>query len=138
MMQERAKRLPLHWLLPLTMVVLIWTLARDPVPEVNQITAAAAQALLADGDVLVLDVRERDAYDKEHLPNAVAVPIDDLKQRSQEFEADKANDVVVYCGDGSSRGQRGTDVLNQAGFTRAVNLEGGLPAWRAANLPTVK
>ena len=137
-MQKLTARLPLDWLLPLSLLVMIWTLARNPVPDVNQVTPAAAQALLADAGALVLDVRERDAYDKEHLPNAVAVPIGELKQRLHEFEADKASDIVVYCGDGSSRGPRGTDILNKAGFTRAVNLEGGLPSWRAAKLPTIK
>ena len=44
--------------------------------------------------------------------------------------------VVVYCGDGARTGPEGTYVMNQAGYSGAVNLTGGLEGWAQAGLPT--
>jgi len=43
---------------------------------------------------------------------------------------DKA--IVIYCGDGVTRGPESTELLNKAGFTKAVNLEHGLESWSEA------
>ena len=104
-----------------------------PLPEVSSISVEETLALIAKTGVLILDVREKSAYDKDHLPNAISVPIGDLNQRLQEFEAHKQMDVVVYCNDGSRRGPTATAQLNAAGFSQAKNLAGGIEAWRASS-----
>ena len=78
-----------------------------PLPEVSSISVEETLALIAKTGVLILDVREKSAYDKDHLPNAISVPIGDLNQRLQEFEAHQQKEVVVYCNDGSRRGPSG-------------------------------
>jgi len=44
--------------------------------------------------------------------------------------------VIVYCGDGSTRGPEAAHLLAQAGFTQAANLRPGFSGWRDAGLPT--
>jgi len=102
-----------------------------PVPEISAEGAAAAMARGA----LVIDVRDRTAYEKGHIAGAIAVPLEELKRRAGEFAAMKGKELVVYCGDGSTLGPQATRVLNDAGRPDAKNLTGGYSGWKAAGQP---
>jgi rhodanese-related sulfurtransferase len=47
----------------------------------------------------------------------------------------KDRPIVVYCNDGLVTGPRGTEILNKAGFARAVKLKEGIEGWSAAGYP---
>ncbi len=106
-------------------------------PVVGQLKPVEAFALVQAGSTLVLDVREKDAYDNGHLPGAISVPIGELDKRIEEFDAHKAEEVIVYCNDGSRRGPVATDKMNKAGYPGAKNLNGGIEGWRKANYQTI-
>lgn len=101
------------------------------VPEISVTDAITAIARGA----TVIDVRGRDAYDNGHIPNAVSVPLDELKRRAAEFAAVKDKEYVIYCGDGSTLGPQGTQALVDAGHPATKNLAAGLPGWKAAGNP---
>lgn len=101
------------------------------VPEISVEDAAAA---IAHGAV-VIDVRERAAYERGHIAGAISVPLEELKRRAGEFVTMKDKGLVVYCGDGSTLGPQGTKVLNDAGRPDARNLTGGYSGWKAAGHP---
>lgn len=101
------------------------------VPEISVSDAAAAMRRGA----VVIDVRERAAYERGHIAGAIAVPLEELKRRAAEFAAIRNNELVVYCGDGSTLGPQGTKVLNDAGRADARNLSGGYSGWKAAGQP---
>jgi len=101
------------------------------VPEISIIDALAA---IARGAV-VIDVRGRDAYEKGHIDGAVSVPLEDLKRRAAEYAAQTDKEYVIYCGDGSTLGPQGTQVLVEAGHPATKNLTAGLSGWRAAGHP---
>jgi len=101
------------------------------VPEISIGDAVTAIARGA----MVIDVRERDAYEKGHIPNAVSVPLDELRRRAAEFAAVKDKEFVIYCGDGSTLGPQGTQALTDAGHPATKNLAAGLPGWKAAGHP---
>jgi rhodanese-related sulfurtransferase len=101
------------------------------VPEISASDAATA----IDRGALVIDVRGRAAYEKGHIPNAVSVPLDELRRRAAEFAAVRDKEYVIYCGNGSTLGPRGTQVLIDAGHPAARNLSGGMPGWKAAGQP---
>ena len=46
--------------------------------------------------------------------------------------------IVITCCETGMRSQAAARVLQSQGFTKVVNLRGGLQAWRAENLPLVK
>ncbi len=102
-------------------------------PEISVEEAAVA---IARGAV-VIDVRERPAYEKGHITGAIAVPLEELKRRAGEFVAMKGKGLVVYGGDGSTLGPEATKVLNDAGRPDARNLTGGYSGWKAAGHPVV-
>lgn len=103
-------------------------------PAVPEISVQDAAAAIARGAV-VIDVRERSAYERGHIAGATAVPLEELKRRAAEFAAMKDRQLVVYCGDGSTLGPQGTKALNDAGRPDARNLKGGYSGWKAAGQP---
>ncbi len=46
-------------------------------------------------DVFFIDVRPDDEFQKDHLPNAVSIPLNELDQRMSEIPKDKL--VIAYC-----------------------------------------
>jgi rhodanese-related sulfurtransferase len=112
-------------------------LRQAPVSQVNvkEVTALEAKALM-DAGALVIDVRDRAASDRLHLPGALLIPVEVLFAHLGQLEAAKSKNVVVYCGNGSSRGPEAAAILSNAGFTQVVNLKSGIEGWRSAGLPT--
>ena len=110
--------------------------AATPQFNVNEVTALEAKALI-DAGALVIDVRERTASERDHLPGAKLIPLEVLPDRLAQLESAKAKSIVVYCGNGSTRGPVATSKLNSAGFAHAVNMKSGFDGWRKAGLPTV-
>ncbi len=102
--------------------------------KVPEISVEGAAAAIARGAV-VIDVRERSAYERGHIAGAISVPLAELKRRASEFAAMTSKEFVVYCGDGSMLGPAGTKALNTAGHSGAMNLAAGYSGWKAAGRP---
>ena len=107
--------------------------------KVQHVGVSAARELI-DAGALVVDVRPRDRYQGRHIPGAIAVPLADLEAALPEAirAIPKDRSIVVYCNDGLVTGPRGTEILNKAGFARAVNLKEGIEGWSAAGYPVGK
>lgn len=139
-MQAAALKTNLLLLLGLGFFAIIWAannISNTTMPIVNHIEPSEAHAIIEAGKPLVIDVREKEAFDKGHLPNAISVPIGQLDERMEEFEAQKTEEIIVYCNDGSKRGPKATEKLNNAGYPGAKNLNGGIEAWRKAMYQTL-
>lgn len=87
------------------------------------------------GELLVLDVRETDAYAAGHIPKARHIPRGQLELRVDKVLPDPSARVVVYCQYGKIS-TLAAATLRTMGFTRAVALDGGYEAWRKAEFPT--
>ena len=97
---------------------------------------ADAVRLLNQGAVLV-DVRSKAEFDSGHVIDAKHVPQDQVAQGGELLKKFK-DKVVVTCCESGMRSGAAARVLQAQGFTKVVNLRGGLQAWRAENLPLVK
>lgn len=86
------------------------------------------------GDQVVLDVRERDAYEAGHIPGARLLPRGQLELRINSELPDPTARIVVYCEIGRIS-TLATATLRTMGFQRAVALDGGMNAWGAAGYP---
>lgn len=86
----------------------------------------------ADG-VRVIDVREPAEYVGGHVPGAELTPMSRLWMYVAQLPRDE--DVYVICESGN-RSRSMTDVLAAQGI-RAISVEGGTAAWRAAGCPVV-
>ncbi len=85
-------------------------------------------------DLVVLDVREKDAYGKGHLPRARHLPRGQLELRVNDELPDPTLRIVVCCEFGKIS-TLAAATLRQLGFLRAVALDGGVKAWRESGLP---
>lgn len=80
-------------------------------------------------DLVVLDVREKEAYDAGHIPSARHLPRGQLELRINEELVDPTVRIVVYCEFGKIS-TLAAATLRQLGFLRTVALDGGMTAWR--------
>jgi len=85
-------------------------------------------------DFVVLDVRERDAFDAGHIPGARLVPRGQLELRVNQELPDPTKRILVYCEFGKVS-TLAAATLREMGFARAVGLDGGMKAWREAGYP---
>jgi glyoxylase-like metal-dependent hydrolase (beta-lactamase superfamily II) len=87
-----------------------------------------------DPELIVLDVRERDAYDRGHIPGARLIPRGQLELRVNGELPDPTRRIVVYCELGQIS-TLATATLRNMGYDRAVALDGGISAWRDERYP---
>ena len=98
--------------------------AEAPVPTIS---AVDLKARLDRGDRLVLlDVRETFEWDITRIPGSKLLPLGELASRMSEL--DSADEMVVICKIGP-RSATAIRELQKAGFSKLLNLEGGLHAW---------
>ena len=101
--------------------------ALEPVP------ASKLMERAHDGVVTVIDVRPPEEYAQGHIPGALNIPLDKLKQRLKGLPRDR--EIVAYCrGAWCVLSYEAVARLRKAGL-KARRLEDGLPEWRRAGLP---
>ena len=82
-------------------------------------------------DFIVLDVRERDAFEKGHIPDSVHLARGQLELRVNELFPDPTVRILACCEFGKIS-TLAAATLRQLGFRRAIALDGGMKAWRDA------
>jgi glyoxylase-like metal-dependent hydrolase (beta-lactamase superfamily II)/rhodanese-related sulfurtransferase len=87
-----------------------------------------------DPDLIVLDVRERDAYEAGHIPGARLLPRGQLELRVNDDLPDPTQRILACCEFGRIS-TLAASTLRVMGFQRAVALDGGVKAWREAGYP---
>ena len=87
--------------------------------------------------VIILDVTDKNEFEGGHLPGAINISRGTLEFKVGLVIPDKNSKIVVYCGM-DLRGPLATKTLNDLGYNNAVNMAGGLKAWKAAGYPLVK
>lgn len=85
-------------------------------------------------DMVVLDVRERDAFLAGHIPGARHLPRGQLELRVNDELPDPTQRIVACCEFGRIS-TLAAATLRTLGFRRAAALDGGMKAWREAGLP---
>jgi rhodanese-related sulfurtransferase len=91
---------------------------------------------LADGAIVVLDVRPAVEYRQGHISGARSIPVDELEARLDEL--DPAHDIVAYCrGPYCVFADEAVMLLRDRGFT-ASRYDEGYPEWAAAGLPVAR
>ena len=88
-------------------------------------------------NVIILDVTDKHEFEGGHLPGAINISRGTLEFKVAQIIPDRNAKIVVYCGL-DLRGPLATKTLNDLGYTNAVNMAGGLKAWKAAGYPLVK
>ena len=117
----------------------------DAKTRIREISVAdAAEALKANPDLIVVDVREPNEWSEVHLSGALLVPRGMLEAKADLDYAnreprlsDRSQPVIVHCASGA-RSALAADVLQQMGFTDVRSMTGGITAWVAAGLSVIR
>lgn len=94
----------------------------------QDVAPAEAAALYANTpNLFVLDVRTPAEFATDHIPNARLIPLDELEDRLAELPS-RDTLMLVHCAAGG-RGVTACQTLGEKGWTRLLNLTGGMHAW---------
>jgi rhodanese-related sulfurtransferase/DNA-binding transcriptional ArsR family regulator len=97
------------------------------------VDAVGLMERLAEGSVVVLDMRPKEEYRAGHVRGALSVPVDSLEAALQVLPKDK--EIIAYCrGPYCVFSDEAVRVLRAQGY-RASRLTEGFPEWRAAGYP---
>ncbi|NJL20372.1 MAG: rhodanese-like domain-containing protein [Leptolyngbyaceae cyanobacterium SM1_3_5] len=118
---------------------LLWQLLkrqiRSKFPQVKQLSTAELAKQIEAESLVLLDVRTESEFAVSHLLNARRIDprTEDFSSLDLPFDAP----IVAYCSVGY-RSSRLVDRLQQAGYTRAANLEGSIFEWANEGRPVYR
>ncbi len=106
--------------------------------RIESLSPAAVAAELAHGDVLLVDIREPEEWERDgaipgatHAARGMLEFYADPTSAYHRVEFDPARRTILYCASGG-RSALAADTLQQLGYIRVAHLTGGLKAWREA------
>ena len=102
--------------------------------EINKVSVDEFNKIIQDKNVTLVDVRTPKEYAEGHLKGAVNV---DFKSRTFPDYInviDKNKPVAVYCHTANRSGKAAL-IMQSLGFKKIYDLDGGIKAWKAANMP---
>lgn len=82
-------------------------------------------------------MRDKEEFETGYIPGAINLSRGMLEFKISTLIPDKNTSIIVYCGI-DLRGPLATKTLNEFGYNNAVNINGGLKAWKSAGYPIAK
>ncbi|HMK59954.1 MAG TPA: rhodanese-like domain-containing protein [Dissulfurispiraceae bacterium] len=106
--------------------------ARSAIKEVSIVEVK--RIVDAKEPVILVDVRDREEFETGYIPGAMNISRGTLEFKIGLLIPDKNANIIVYCGL-DLRSAPATRTLNDLGYRNAVNMSGGLKAWKEAGYP---
>jgi sulfur-carrier protein adenylyltransferase/sulfurtransferase len=93
----------------------------------TEITAVQLKQRLDRGDkLMIVDVREPNEYQINRIPGSTLIPLGEVPRRYKEL--DPQDELVMQCKSGV-RSAKAADFLRSVGFSKVLNLKGGILDW---------
>ncbi len=105
--------------------------------HITEISPQEAAAKLSSGEAVIVDVRETDEWDEEHIPGAMHMSRGTIELDIEEKVPDTNAMVICHCG-GGGRSALAAESLQKMGYKNVRSMAGGFKAWKAAGLPVTK
>jgi rhodanese-related sulfurtransferase len=105
--------------------------------KITEIFPSEAAAKSKSGEAVIVDVREKDEWDEEHIPDATHMSRGTIELDIEEKVPDKNAMIFCHCG-GGGRSALAAENLQKMGYKKVRSMAGGFKAWKAAGLPTSK
>ena len=112
-------------------------LVADAKKNITEISPEDAAAKLQNRGAVIVDVRERDEWEEEHIPHAIHLSRGTIELDIEEKVPDLNKTIITHCG-GGGRSALAAESLHKMGYKNVRSMAGGLKAWKAAGLPTTK
>ncbi len=105
--------------------------------NIIEIRPTEAATKIESGDAVIVDVREKDEWDEEHIPDAIHLSRGTIELEIEEKVPDPNAFIICHCG-GGGRSALAAESLQKMGYKNVRSMAGGFKAWKAAGLPTEK
>ena len=105
--------------------------------NVTEISPEEARTRLENSEAVVIDVREQEEWEEEHIPNAIHLSRGTIELEIEEKISDPNAVIICHCG-GGGRSALAAESLQKMGYKNVRSMAGGLKVWKAAGLPTTK
>ena len=112
-------------------------LVADAKKKITEISPTDAASKTKSSDAVIVDVRENDEWDDEHIPDAVHMSRGMLELEIEDKFPDRNTTIICHCG-GGGRSALAAESLQKMGCKNVRSMVGGFKAWKAAELPTTK
>lgn len=127
-----------HYMLAFSLVCVIFLLIQDLISnsfnKYENISPLIAVTKMNGENIVVLDVRDPQEFQKSHIENAINVPLGSLQEKLTSLEKYKKQALLVNCQTGA-RSVSACKMLTKAGFENVYNLLGGIQSWEDYKLP---
>ena len=90
-------------------------------------TSTLRKLMSQNPDLLIIDSRDPDEYEKGHIPGSYLYPYSEMEKRAREFVDTSASLVVIS--ETGLRSQAACRFLIKSGFKKVYNVTGGLSSW---------
>lgn len=104
-------------------------------PEYRTISAEELKSFQNTADILIVDIRELDEFNREHMPNALHAPLSRINKEKQ-VHAKPGQTVVFHCQAGT-RTCQAKEQLASLGLDTIYILDGGINAWKKSGGQTI-
>ena len=105
--------------------------------KITEISPTEAAEKSKRGEAVIIDVREKDEWDEEHIPDAIHMSRGTIELDIEEKVPDLNAMIVCHCG-GGGRSALAAESLQKMGYKNVRSMGGGFKAWKAAGLPITK
>ena len=112
-------------------------LVADAKKKITEISPTDAAVKAKSSDVVIVDVREKDEWDEEHIPDAVHISRGMIELEVEDKFPDRNMTIICHCG-GGGRSALAAESLMRMGYKNVKSMAGGFKTWKAAELPTTK
>ena len=86
---------------------------------------------------VVIDVSTKEEFSASHIKTSLNVPLEELETRLQAVAKNKSVPLIMVCESGP-HSKSAQAVAQKLGYEKVHSLQGGLKAWKEANLPVSK
>jgi phage shock protein E len=105
--------------------------------KITEISPQDAAAKLKSSEAIIVDVREKDEWDEEHIPGAMHMSRGTIELDIEEKVPDTNAMIICHCG-GGGRSALAAESLQKMGYKNVRSMAGGFKAWKVAGLPMTK
>jgi rhodanese-related sulfurtransferase len=105
--------------------------------NITEISPAEAAAKAKSGEAVIVDVRDKDEWEDEHIPEAIHLSRGTIELEIEDVTPDMDALIICHCG-GGGRSALAAESLQKMGYKNVRSMAGGFKAWKAAGLPTTK
>lgn len=115
------------------LLLLLFNEWKEKLSNANSILPSEVVTLINRQNAIVFDIRTKEKFNEGHIISSKHTP----EIINDHIKKHKTKNIIIVC-DNGSKSHAFSTALKKEGFDKVSSLEGGVQAWRAADLPIEK